>query len=114
MKGTTCPSVLGFPEWTFAGGKVPQLEHAWCSNKEGTTNNKHSAAPDTRLVRWCSRAYCVLACSLSRGLSRAAGYNTEITFKLTTRVGLDATCYSNPDDDTCRVGCNREMTLKLS
>ena len=27
----------------------------------------HFAAPDTRLVRWCSRAYCVLACSLSRG-----------------------------------------------
>jgi len=25
---------------------------------------------------------------------------------MTTRVGLDATCYPNPDDDTCRVGCN--------
>ena len=37
----------------------------------------------------------------------------EVTLKLwkpqmTTRVGLDATCYSNPDDDTCRIGCNRE------
>jgi len=27
---------------------------------------------------------------------------------------LDVTSYSNLDDDTCRVGCNREMTLKLS
>ena len=55
----------------------------------------HFAAPDTRLVRWCSMAYCVLACSLSRGLSRAAGYYTEIMLKLpptqmATRVGLDA------------------------
>jgi len=33
---------------------------------------------------------------------------------MTTRVGLDATCYSNPDDVTCRVGCNIEMTLELS
>ena len=30
---------------------------------------------------------------------------------MTTRVGLDATYYSNPDDSTCRAGCNREMTL---
>jgi len=57
--------------------------------------NVHFAAPDTRLVRWCSRAYCVLAYSFSRGLSRATGYHAEITLKLsptqmTTRVGLDA------------------------
>ena len=56
---------------------------------------EHFVAPDTRLVKWCSRAYCVLACSLSRGLSRAAGYYAEITLKLpatqmATRVGLDA------------------------
>jgi len=23
LKGTACPSATGFPEWTFAGGKVP-------------------------------------------------------------------------------------------
>ena len=42
----------------------------------------HVAAPDTRLVRWRSRAYCVLACSLSRGLGRAADYYIEMMFKL--------------------------------
>ena len=53
------------------------------------------AAPDTRLIKWCSKAYCMLAYSLSRELSRATGYYAEITLKLpptqmTTRVGLDA------------------------
>ncbi|XP_068503719.1 uncharacterized protein [Phaseolus vulgaris] len=61
----------------------------------GVIDMVHFSAPDTRLVRWCSRAYCVLACSLGRGLSRAAGYYTEITLKLpltqmATRVALDA------------------------
>jgi len=42
----------------------------------------HFAAPDTHLVRWCSRAYCVLAYSLSRGLSHTTGYYTEIMLKL--------------------------------
>ena len=32
---------------------------------------------------------------------------------MTTRVGLGATCYSNPDDDTCRVGCYIEVAFKL-
>ena len=33
---------------------------------------------------------------------------------MTTRVGLDAIGYSNPGDDTCRAGGNKEMTLELS
>jgi len=54
----------------------------------------HFDAPDTRLIKWCSKVYCVLAYSLSRGLSRATGYYAEITLKLpptqmTTRVVLD-------------------------
>jgi len=45
------------------------------------TEMVHFAAPDTPLARWCSRAYCMLAFSLSRGLSRATGYYTEMTLK---------------------------------
>jgi len=33
--------------------------------------------------------------------------------QMATRVGLDVTSYFNPDDDTCRVRRNREMTLEL-
>jgi len=32
---------------------------------------------------------------------------------MTTRVGLDATSYPNPGDDTCRARSNREMTFEL-
>ena len=28
-----------------------------------------------------------------------------IPAQMMTRVGLGTTCYPNPDDDTCRVGC---------
>jgi len=28
-----------------------------------------------------------------------------ILAQMMTRVGLGITCYPNPDDDTCRVGC---------
>jgi len=48
----------------------------------GITKMVHCAALDTCLVRWCSKAHCVLACSMGRWLSCAAGYYTEITFKL--------------------------------
>jgi len=40
------------------------------------TEMAHCAAPDTRLVRWCSKAHCVWACSMGRWLSCAAGYYT--------------------------------------
>jgi len=46
------------------------------------TEMVHFVASDTRLVRWCSRAYYVLDYSLNRRRSRATGYYIEITFKL--------------------------------
>jgi len=83
------------------------------------TKMVYSVASDTRLVWWCSRAYYLPVYSLSGRLSRVIGYYSEIALKLpptqmTTRVGLNATCSSNPNDATCRVGCNIEMTLELS
>ena len=46
------------------------------------TKMVHFVASDTRLVRWCSRAYYVLDYSLNKRLSRGTGYYTEVTFKL--------------------------------
>ena len=68
----------GSPSWNMHGVAIRKVP----LTTSDVTEMVHFATPDTCLVRWCSRAYCVLACSLSRGLSRAAGYNTEIRFKL--------------------------------
>ena len=81
------------------------------------TEMVYLVASDTRLVRWRSRACYVLGYTLNRRFGRVTACYIEMAqvtpTQMTTHVGLDDTCYPNPDDDTCRVGCYIEMTLKL-
>jgi len=46
------------------------------------TETVYFVASDTRLVRWCSRAYYVLDYTSNRRLGRATGCYIEMTLKL--------------------------------
>ena len=105
--------------------RSPQSEHAWRSSKEGATPDKRYHIDGVfSCIRYSPclvvfQSALLASLLLEWELSRVIGYYSEIALKLpptqmTTRVGLDATCSSNPDDATCRVGCNIEMTLELS
>ena len=67
-----------FPNWNMHGVAIRRVPLAMSDIAE----MMHFVASDTLLVRWCFTTHCVLACSLSKGLSCAAGYYIEITFKL--------------------------------
>ena len=104
--------------------RLPHLERVWRSNKEGGTHDKRYHRDDAPCCIRCSPCHVVfhsVVCARLllewgtwfRGWSLHADNIQVTSTQMTTRVGLDATCYSNPDDDTCRVGYSIGMTLEL-
>ena len=101
-----------------------QLEHAWRSSKKGVIRDERYHRDDAlcciqyspcRVVfhsALCARLLLELRTQLCGWLLHKNGVQVA-PIQMTTRVGLDVTSYSNLDDDTCRVGSNGGMTLKL-
>jgi len=93
--------------------RFSQLERAWRSNEESVTCGKRYQRDGVLCCTRYSPCQVVFQSVLhARLLLRN---DAQVTLaQMMTRVGLGTASYPSPDNDTCRVGCYIEMTLKLS